>query len=566
MLQQRSRLLLSAVLAATLTACGGDDESQPAQTASTSSSSTSGAAVAALLDHIPASSPYVMAGVDRLPESLAKQYWTMNETALSGAQSAIEEVLAKSGKRGVDGLARAALEEVSGKLNLEGFKSMGFRANGLNGFYAIDVFPVLRMELSDSDAYAATIARIEERAGESFERGEFQGQEYLNFVIAEEAQLVVAEREGYLVVSFLPLAQSENLLGRIFGIDKPVESIADTGALQQLNAEYSYTPYGSGYVNFKQLMATVLDSQQPSMQWLRTQMEIDQNLSPVCKSELMSLLDYFPRMVSGYTEMSADVMKALSVIELEEDLANRLTSTATDVNGLGTSRGGLFSFGMGMDIAKTKGVIQHYVTQLQDNPPACEHFAGSTEELAQSIQQPLPPFVGNLKGFAVNVDHVEMAMGMPGNVKANALFRIDNPEMLVNMGAAMLPQLAQLNLKPDGEVKPIPMEMLPMPIVQEPHVAMTDTAIALSVGPEMSASIPGLLDSEVHGSRPFMALQYTGEAFNMMADQMMASGGGMVSEDDVASIRAYGEIVDSLAIVMAFTQRGLEIHQDIELK
>ncbi|NIQ95723.1 MAG: hypothetical protein GWN87_17085, partial [Desulfuromonadales bacterium] len=73
----------------------------------------------------------------------------------------------------------------------------------------------------------------------------------------------------------------------------------------------------------------------------------------------------------------------------------------------------------------------------------------------QALAQPVPPVVYDFHGFLAVVDELEgfdfARKQPPEKVDASFLLAMDNAQGLLAMGQAMIPQLAELTIEPDGK-------------------------------------------------------------------------------------------------------------------
>src|SRR5690606_38192301 len=131
----------------------------------------------------------------------------------------------------------------------------------------------------------------------------------------------------------------------------PDNSIADTGELGALAKKYGFTPYGLGLVDVRRIAGTFLDKPSGVNESLLALMEHDHSeLSDVCRDEIRQVAALVPRLVTGYTEMTAERIRSNSVFELRSDIAAGLQTITAPVPGLGQPHGGLFSFGVSFDL------------------------------------------------------------------------------------------------------------------------------------------------------------------------------------------------------------------------
>ena len=154
------RLALAAALSLTLFACDRGGESP--DLAGTGN---------ALLDYIPAETPYLAANLEPLPEGVVDAYlqrlqpvFDEMQIQLSAARRELEAGQSEEATTaGVDPAARLALaliRELDGKLSRAGLSTLGLDVLSHKVMYGLGAFPVLRMGLSDPVALRASIQRV----------------------------------------------------------------------------------------------------------------------------------------------------------------------------------------------------------------------------------------------------------------------------------------------------------------------------------------------------------------------------------------------------------------------
>src|SRR5690606_27961953 len=138
----------------------------------------------------------------------------------------------------------------------EKWAELGVRQDARVAFYGVGILPVLRMELGNVDAFRATIARIEQKAGAKMPVTRFGEMEAWIFG-DKDVQAVMAIEGGHLVLAMMPAKADESMQRRVLGLDRPRESLAGSDALAAFNTARGYLPYGSGWVDTRRLVAVI---------------------------------------------------------------------------------------------------------------------------------------------------------------------------------------------------------------------------------------------------------------------------------------------------------------------
>jgi hypothetical protein len=489
-----------------------------------------------LLKYVPADTPYLYAALQPQPEDLIEKmgpwmesmvdsYRTLIEAAVSQVETA---ELSEAEQRKV----RSVSEILAELITPEGRENAGFGRGTLGVLYGRGLLPVLRVALSDGARFEATIDRIATAMNDSLPVATLGTHSYRYFE-NDALRIVIAVDGDELVVTGVPNGLSDEHLAAVLNGELPSESIADSGKLEELAEAYEFTPHLMGLFDFDRLAATLLEPQSGTNAELLALVGYDPAamLSDVCRSEFRDLANVSPRVVLGTTRLDAEEIAMKVVFELRSDIAAGLLPIATSLPGLGTLSEGLLSFGMGLDVAAARDFLAARLDALQADPFRCESlqdFQQGVPEARQALNTPLPPFVYGIKGLVAVVDEVRgldnLAAGLPPTgFDLRLLLAADDAQGIVAMGAALSPDLAALDLQPDGT--PVRMDVPPQigPMVSEAYVALTRQAIAIAVGNDAESRLRSLVNAPA-GPPLFLSTEMDARRYYGIVADMMAAG------------------------------------------
>ncbi len=436
-------ILAFCVLSLTIVAC----------TDSTDETTSATAWDPALLKYVPADTPYVFAKLEPLPDEVADKLEPMIDAVLRfypGALRTIVEFSAKSeDKDRLTEDAVAALDEFFGLWSIEGLRSVGIERDSTMVFYGVGLLPVMRITLSDGSLLEAAIARIEEKAKGSMSVATIDGHSY-RYAGDDAGRLIIAVIDNEFVLSIVPTNLPDNLLKSVLGLTLPSLNIADSGKLQTIIEDNSFLSHSVAMIDLERIVATFLDDQSGVNQELLAIMEYDgSNLDDVCKTEIREMSGIVPRIVAGYTEMSVDHFVSNTILEVRSDIAAGLATLPAPVPGLGSGQGGLFSFGMSIDLLAARSFYSERLDAMDADLYECELFADlqqSIEQGRQVLNSPVPPIAYSFKGFVAVVDDIQgmdLANGQPPtSADIRILVTTDNAAGLLAMGAMFSPEIA----------------------------------------------------------------------------------------------------------------------------
>lgn len=548
-----------------------------------------------ILSYIPADTPYVFAALEPLPDEVREKFAASTEAAVQIYPRMLKAMLASNPadpeQGGLTAEERerysAMIDELAGMITPEGIPAAGLDSReSVSAFYGVGLLPVLRITLTDGTLFNDTFAKLEERAGQSMEVATVDGHSY-RYAGNDKGRVILAVIDDQLVVSLVPASLPDDLLKSVLGLTLPADSIAESGALAKLAETYGYLEHGLGMLDVQQLAATFLDEQTGVNQWVLETFEHDTAaLTDVCKAEIRSMTGILPRVSAGYTAISTEHMAMNSVFELRSDLASGLQAITAPVPGLGQEQGGLFSFGMGFDLAAVREFYAARLDAMEADPYECELLADLQAGVAQgraALQQPLPPVAYGIRGFLAVVEDIQgldlAKKQPPTKVDMRFLLASENPQGLLAMGAMFSPQIASLNLQSDS--KPVKLE-LPMltSTVGAAYIAMSDDALALSVGNGGEAKLTDMLQATAVQPAPFMSMgmdagRYYGllgdaianaaETENVTADPAGEPGSAEMLQASSDAMKAMAELLDRLSFDVRFTERGIEIPSRMSL-
>jgi len=567
-------VLLLACCAVGVAACGKSAEEKATQTPLTDT--------AGLLRYVPADTPYVFGTLAPPPGEFIDKVEPKLERLLAAYSRLLGATFAEAVSEAdadAEDLEKmhAVIEEVRSLMSLDGLAGAGITRDSTAVLYGNGLLPVLRVTLTDAHLFDDAITRIEVAAGEQLPVAEVDDTPY-RYVEDEEVRVILATVGDELVLTVAPAGLDDAALASLLGLRLPAKNIAQTGRLRDMADEYGYMHEYVGLVDTVRLTDTFIDEPSGLDAVLLEMAGYDAaTLSDACKTEFRALAAIVPRIVTGYEEVSAETVRSHAAVELRADVAADIGTFVAPVPGLGTIYDGLFAFGMSLKVEAVRSFFDKRVAALQEDSWECEHLSDLQEGLfaarEQMLAQPVPPVVYGFKGFLAVVNELKgfdpATRQPPEAIDASFLLAIDNAQGLLAMGQAMIPQLAELTIEPDGKAHPFELPDTGSGS-QEAWVALADSAIALSVSDKGETLLPALLEADSGSPPPFLSMGLDGEQYyKLIGDSMRASDDEEMSEEmreavaDILAVAA--EFYERLEVDVTFTRRGIEIDTDMAL-
>jgi len=562
----RQLRLLSVVVALSIAAAGCGGRKEPDS----------------LLGYVPADTPYVFANVDPVPKAYIDTMAAKMGPFADVYEGMIKDALAAIAKEPSDEPAAkvitALLEELQGKISIAGFESLGFSTQAHSAIYGIGLVPVVRIELKDPAAFQAFIGRVEKRAGQPLLSFKVGDQSYWRIgKEGEELAGLMAIADNDLVLSLMPSKPSNELLERLLGVTLPEDSIASEGKLLDLNKKFGFTPHGSGYIDFVNIVqALVTEKSGIEKEFLAALGEKDEVPSAECKAEMLGIAGNMPRFAFGYTRFDEKQVDSQAVLELKPELAKPLSALPAPVPGLGAATDSIFDFGFSLDVQKMVDFANAQAAAVAAAPYKCPELAGLNEGFAEMRTNMANPGLAMaapaLKGARAVVTKFAMPEGEMPVIAGKLLIASDNPVSLVAMAKSFMPTLAALDLKPGAPPIPLPAELAP-PGTPPTHAAMTETALGIAVGEGEEASMSAFLNAAPGNPPPLFTFGYGAQFFETIAQAGMMGLADKSPEERAETERGlklmqdvYGKILDHLDVSVLLTERGVEMRQTMKLK
>ena len=541
-----------------------------------------------LLEYIPADTPYVMAFTKSLPDDVMDKFEPSIDKTLSAYKRIMQykmsehlvELSAKDGGAEEAEQLQALMDEIFALMSIKGLREAGMDRDALMAIYGDGLLPVFRIALSSRAQFDAAITRLESKAPENLPTATLQGQMY-RYVDLEDMRLIIATLKNDAVITLVPAALSEERLAQTLGLTKPRKSLAKSKDLRKISKEYGYTDHFVSFIDVERIAAAFIgDPSGLNTEFLKIIEHDPASFSEQCKSEFASLVGIAPRIVMGYTNVNSKYLSTGMVVELRDDIAAGLATLPAAVPGLGPDLGGLLSFGFSLNPLALRSFYEGRLDAMEAEPFECEALAelqASTVKGREALAQPLPPVVYGFRGFLANITNIEgkdvATQTPPESIDASLLFAIENAQDLVTMAAMMSPEVAALNLIPDGKAKLLDLPQL-AEIAEQVFAALSENALSVSLGAGGEAEAESMLSADVAEASPFMSMGFDAKRYyEFIGQAMMEEDESDEGEQVPLAMRtalrdamiSSGDIYERMAVNVLLTKRGIELDSRMTL-
>ena len=490
-----TRLMILA-LALLLAACGRDSDPQDTTEGVSTAAPRPEAAVpvdaalqAGLLARIDADTAKLWLSLEPMPEALLNQIWS----ALAGMDEQLDGYYDESAEQIDDPLVQALWKELGQLTSPEAYAERGIDPNGMAALHLMSIYPAVHWQLSDSEAFAAMLARIESESATPLPRRRVDDQELI-WIDLEGFALALHHDQHFMTAALV--ADREDLLRRVANLDpapNPIQrSEVDAFARQRGLRQDSF-----GFVDFGRLLAVLLDGEDELLVQLRADTPLGMAAEDAaCRRELGQLTRLFPRKSYGNTAVTDRSISMKLTLESEPELGRRMSALADNPLSLVGERSGLMSMGVALNLVAARDFGRQVVGGWVEAPPQCFLFDNIAQNAAQwqlALNRPIPPVVTNLHGARMHVARLDTSQPDRPEMAGTLAVFMRNPQMLIGMAQMFSPELAALDLRPGGDPQPVPTEMAPQLAGTPAWIGLSETGLGLAVGEGQDSALPSAL-------------------------------------------------------------------------
>ncbi len=572
----------------TLISCSDDENKNAQQTTPQTSnvvSQVQSQTQSAIMSYIPADTPVLMLYAhdpnNPLPQILIENMGKVYSSVSEIIQMSIADSMGKSDEN--DPKAKELSAFFDKWLSDEGTKKLGLSIEENEiAIYTVDLFPVARLTLAKTHSMAEVLEELmsmanQDKAGTAVKK-DVNGTAVYQFG-DKEVQVLISLEGNSLAISFAPTREVDNLMPTLLGFKKPTKNIAQSNQYNDTKSKYNYIGNSISWLNFRELGDYFVNPAQHDTAMLDVLKIQDDMLSANCKTEILGMLDKFPRMVGGTTVLNDNTMNTHMILELTDGIGSKLAKMHGRIPT--TNSKDSVTYGFSFDIAAAKNVALEFLTNIETEPYKCELFAEMNAQaitLKTQLSQPLPPFVGNFKGINMVIDELDLDMSktepseMIKSLKAKVLLAVDNPEALQGMAMMAMPDLQKLGLKVGGGAINVS-DMIPVKGTQIPvnldhvFVAMGTDTIGVSLGEGTDPSLTQ--DVSTAAESHLLSLNITADLYENIFESLGAVAQNLPEEARKQIMMQQSMMKDMLwwkseAIIVDFTDRGLEFGVDVK--
>ena len=451
-----------------------------------------------LLDYVPADTPLFSGQLTPFPLKAYLQSISGNyQQYPSNALTELDELDSPMGKFFVS-IYQQYMEGIKDPALL--LKTFGLPDEVKPYIYTLGALPVFKIDVNQVDAFWAVLDKAEKDSGVSHEMRKIGDVDYRAYMLsddntAEKIELLFAQKDGILTMTFSTSLTKPDLLEMAFGIKKAPQSLAASGIIEDIIKTHGFKNNSVSFINHVEIVKALTSADSNLLSQQLTQLLANENVgedplaeirTPECRAELTAIAANWPRTVAGVTEFSVTEkeshMAASFVIETKnqpiltalQKMRGFIPAHMADINST------IFSMGIGLDVNEVAPALTAIWDDLQKPQLTCAPLAQWQSELSQQSPAMLGMFTGmanGVKGMSVSLLDFKLAAYDDDyqleSVDALVSLSADNPAMLFNMVKPFAPMLADVQLADNGDATDLsPILMLPPALGIKPMLAI----------------------------------------------------------------------------------------------
>jgi hypothetical protein len=276
-----------------------------------------------------------------------------------------------------------------------------------------------------------------------------------------------------------------------------------------------------------------------------------------CAREAAELFALAPRIVMGATEVTVARQRIMATVELDPGLAHELAALRVSAVGVGAPLGtNIASFGMAADVPKLLEVVQAHVRRQLAAPYRCPSLLPLNQlasELDAELGKPMPAWVKDLRGFAMELIDLEVG-GVVPKMRGAAVVTAIDPIRLIDLAKRFMPQLPTINPPPDGKPVKVPGGIF----FVDAYVAMKGQLFGVAIGDGSDVELVRLMNERPLPSRPLASFAADSARLTAATQQLRLGG---ASDADFAATDMKG----TFTLTVSPEERGLRfdlVHEE----
>lgn len=357
--------------------------------------------------------------------------------------------------------------------------------------YTVGALPVFRFKINNEVNFDKFIQTAAEKTGAKAETAKFKELSYQRYWLAKDKHptaIAIAKKDGFAIITLdLGTMIPEQDFSVAMGLEKPKQSLADAGTLNQLTDKYGLVSHSLGFIDNQALIKTLTRADSPLAKLLEqlSDGEVTTKLAsfrtPDCQKDIESISALWPREIFGYTkfDVSSNPKQLTSVLKFESTDQATMTSLQKLRGFIPHSKetdNSLLSFGVGLNVEQLAPVVTDLWTRYTQAKFTCPALVESQNSLKETNPAMLAMGTAMVQGLqGVNVDLLKLklkkdANGQPDVEQLSLVASVSakQPQQIWSLLGMVNPEMASaIQLPADGQSVDLPVPpvvKLPQPV------------------------------------------------------------------------------------------------------
>jgi len=387
--------------------------------------------------------------------------------------------------------------------------------------YTVGLLPVMRFKVAQQDALINTINKAATEAGISYTTDSIDGVALTRYAINiddQTFQLIASVSDGWATLTFNTPFNDEQDLRLALALDKPEESLAQSGKIAGYTKKYDLDGSSIAYVN-NIAITNAITAKHPSRLNKMLDAVLDktnsaQALAAVrttqCQNDFSDIASNWPATVTGTTEVSiTDKQADFSMTSIVESSDQDLMNTLSSVRGFipkhtASLNNQMLSVAYGVDLAKIPPLANTVIKTLNNANFQCQllsQYQQQTKELNTMGLAMVSSMANGIQGISFSLQDLRISEDVNGEPKIEKLDALvtlsaSNIDTLLFTAKSFLPMMGNITIAEDGQPAVIN-DLIPSPIPLDFDIKLAKKGqhLVLYTG-ERSESIANALQSE----------------------------------------------------------------------
>ncbi len=399
------------------------------------------------------------------------------------------------------------------------FDKWGLAKSFDSAFYSVGLLPVFTFSLDDITKYRTAFEQLKTEQRVTGIKEVIEGVEVESYLLDTDSEsgnqvyLLHSIKDGYATLTFSMTNLDQGYKRLAIGVDKPQQSLADSGYLVQMANKYGFEPLALGYVNHVEIINGITGQQQNNFATMLTALmastnqmqELSSIQTPACKTELAQLASNWPATVFGADKIDTSnqqvVVDSRIIVESNDAvIMSALRKLRGFIPQQLVDRSNVFSMALGLDIQQVAPSLMAMWSHMTATPAECTVLKDIQSDIAQNnpaMAAMAAGFVQGFKGLSVSIQDMTFKLDETTELQeieqVDALITLsaDDVQMLYNNAAAAQPNLSQMQFPQDGETVAFPLP-IPTSVQLDSKLSRFGNHLGLSTGSQSIAKMNSL--------------------------------------------------------------------------